>query len=133
MLAPEAAIDIVAVAPETLRLRRSQKCPEGGAADASGGHQVALRQRSDDGAHLVFLRQSEPTLLGAPTASRPGYSTTGSCENERPAHERRSFMGQWSRIWLCCISDGVPKRSLIVALIVGTILNLINQGDALVA
>lgn len=42
-------------------------------------------------------------------------------------------MGQWSRIWRCCISDGVPKRSLVVALIVGTILNLINQGDALVA
>jgi hypothetical protein len=43
------------------------------------------------------------------------------------------FMAQWSRIWLCCISEGVPKRSLGVALIVGTILNLINQGDALVA
>ena len=42
-------------------------------------------------------------------------------------------MGRWSRIWLYCISDGVPKRSLVVALIVGTILNLINQGDALVA
>jgi hypothetical protein len=42
-------------------------------------------------------------------------------------------MGRWSRIWLYCISDGVPKRSFIVALIVGTILNLINQGDALVA
>jgi len=42
-------------------------------------------------------------------------------------------MGRWSRIWLCCISNGVPKRSLVVALIVGTILNLINQGDALVA
>ena len=40
-------------------------------------------------------------------------------------------MGQWARIWRCCISDGVPKRSLIVALIVGTILNLINQGDVL--
>jgi len=42
-------------------------------------------------------------------------------------------MGRWSRIWSCCVSDGVPKRSLIVALIVGTILNLINQGDALIA
>jgi hypothetical protein len=42
-------------------------------------------------------------------------------------------MRQWSRIWLCCFSDGVPKRSLVVALIVGTILNLINQGDALLA
>jgi hypothetical protein len=29
-------------------------------------------------------------------------------------------------------SDGVAKRSLFVALIVGTILNLINQGDAIV-
>ena len=42
-------------------------------------------------------------------------------------------MRRWSRIWLYCISDGVPKRSLVVALIVGTILNMINQGDAIVA
>ena len=40
-------------------------------------------------------------------------------------------MERWSRIWRCCISDGVPKRSFAVALVVGTILNLINQGDAL--
>ena len=33
----------------------------------------------------------------------------------------------------CCFSGGVPRRSLAVALIVGTILNLINQGDALLA
>jgi hypothetical protein len=31
----------------------------------------------------------------------------------------------------CAVSDGVPLRSLCVALVVGTILNLINQGDAL--
>jgi hypothetical protein len=37
------------------------------------------------------------------------------------------------RVCLCCVSDGVPRRSLIAALIVGTILNLINQGDALFA
>jgi hypothetical protein len=36
-----------------------------------------------------------------------------------------------SQICLCCISDVVPRRSFFVALIVGTILNLINQGDAL--
>ena len=36
-----------------------------------------------------------------------------------------------ARIWHYAISDGVPRRSLYVALIVGTILNLINQGDAL--
>jgi hypothetical protein len=35
-----------------------------------------------------------------------------------------------SWIWRYAVSDGVPKRSFIVALIVGTILNLINQGDA---
>ncbi len=28
------------------------------------------------------------------------------------------------------VSDGVPARSLRVALVVGTLLNLINQGDA---
>ncbi|HVC52593.1 MAG TPA: nitrate/nitrite transporter NrtS [Stellaceae bacterium] len=37
-----------------------------------------------------------------------------------------------STIARCCVSDGIPRRSLGVALIVGTILNLINQGDALV-
>ena len=30
-----------------------------------------------------------------------------------------------------CLSDGVPRRSLFVALIVGTVLNLINQGEVL--
>ena len=32
-----------------------------------------------------------------------------------------------------CASNGVPRRSLIVAAIIGTIINLINQGDTLVA
>ncbi len=31
-----------------------------------------------------------------------------------------------------CISNGVPRRSLIVAVIIGTVINLINQGDVLV-
>jgi hypothetical protein len=31
------------------------------------------------------------------------------------------------------LSGGVPRRSFVVALVVGTILNLINQGDALLA
>ena len=31
----------------------------------------------------------------------------------------------------CAVSDGVPRRSFLVAIVVGTILNLINQGDAL--
>ncbi len=35
------------------------------------------------------------------------------------------------RIWVHSISDGVPRRSLLAAAVVGTILNLINQGDGL--
>ena len=31
------------------------------------------------------------------------------------------------------VSDGVPRRSFLVALVVGAVLNLINQGDALLA
>ena len=38
---------------------------------------------------------------------------------------------QLTQIYRFCVSDGVPRRSFIVALIVGTILNLINQGEAL--
>lgn len=41
-------------------------------------------------------------------------------------------MAQWSKIVHICVSDGVPKRSLLVALVVGTLLNLINQGEALI-
>ena len=45
------------------------------------------------------------------------------------------FPGRANSIWKlacrCSISDGVPRRSLSVALIVGTVLNLINGGDAL--
>ena len=40
---------------------------------------------------------------------------------------------RWKTVWVCALSEGVPRRSLWVALVVGTILNLINQGDALVA
>jgi hypothetical protein len=39
-----------------------------------------------------------------------------------------------STLRLACraaISDGIPRRSFFVALVVGTLLNLINQGDAL--
>ena len=31
----------------------------------------------------------------------------------------------------CAVSDGIPRQSLYVAAIVGTILNVINQGDVL--
>jgi hypothetical protein len=41
-------------------------------------------------------------------------------------------MTSYRQIWKCCVSDGVPRRSFFVALVVGTILNLINQGDAMI-
>jgi hypothetical protein len=37
----------------------------------------------------------------------------------------------WKLACSSALSDGVPLRSLWVAVVVGTILNLINQGDAL--
>ncbi len=37
------------------------------------------------------------------------------------------------RICSCALSDGIPRRSFYVALVVGTILNIINQGDAFLA
>ena len=37
----------------------------------------------------------------------------------------------WKQACLCAVSNGVPRRSFYVALVVGTVLNLINQGDAL--
>jgi len=40
-------------------------------------------------------------------------------------------MSTWKLACQCACSNGVPRRSLYVALIVGTILNVINQGDAL--
>ena len=39
----------------------------------------------------------------------------------------------WKPAFAYSIADGVSRRSLWVALVVGTILNLINQGDALAA
>lgn len=45
--------------------------------------------------------------------------------------DRGAVMSRLSQICLYCVSDGVPRRSIVVALIVGAILNLINQGDTL--
>ena len=42
-------------------------------------------------------------------------------------------MSRWREICGYCVSDGVPRRSFAVAVVVGTILNLINQGDVLLS
>ena len=39
--------------------------------------------------------------------------------------------GGWRLAWRLAMSGGVPRRSFWVAVVVGGILNLINQGDAL--
>jgi hypothetical protein len=42
-----------------------------------------------------------------------------------------SRMSKWKSLSLCAVSDGIPRQSFYAALVVGTILNVINQGDAL--
>lgn len=42
-------------------------------------------------------------------------------------------MMRWLEVARACLTDGTPRRSLAAALVVGTVLNLINQGDALLA
>ena len=41
-------------------------------------------------------------------------------------------MNIWRRALVLAMSEGVPMRALLVALVIGTILNIINQGDAFV-
>lgn len=40
---------------------------------------------------------------------------------------------RWQLVLRYALTDGVPQRSLSIALVVGSILNLINQGDRLVS
>jgi hypothetical protein len=40
-------------------------------------------------------------------------------------------MPKFATICRCACSDGILRRSFFVALVVGTVLNAINQGDAL--
>lgn len=42
-------------------------------------------------------------------------------------------MAAWRAMTALAFSGGVPRRALTVALLVGSVLNLINQGDALFA
>jgi hypothetical protein len=48
-----------------------------------------------------------------------------------PSDLENWMMSTFERACRYCVSDGIPRRSFYVALVVGTILNLINQGDAL--
>lgn len=65
--------------------------------------------------------------MTTPRAAHPVVVDAGQ-ESENPPTKSR-----WRRAWLCATRDSVPRRSLTVALVVGTALNLINQGDAILA
>jgi len=47
--------------------------------------------------------------------------------------EPASTLQRLERIWRLAISEGTPWRALQVAVVVGTILNLINQGEAVLS
>jgi hypothetical protein len=47
--------------------------------------------------------------------------------------KRLLLMTGWRLAFGYAVTGGVPRRSLAAAIVVGTILNLINQGDALFA
>ena len=71
------------------------------------------------------------TMPGMPlsrtgNAARKARADTGSDTGTRPI--ARSRVATFCR---ACLSGGVPRRSLFVALVVGTALNLINSGPAL--
>ena len=42
-------------------------------------------------------------------------------------------MQGWKSALLLAVTNGIARRAFFVALVVGTVLNLINQGDALFA
>ncbi len=44
----------------------------------------------------------------------------------------KSIRQRIARLWGLATSDGAARRALLVAIVVGTTLNLINQGDALI-
>lgn len=45
----------------------------------------------------------------------------------------KSFTTSLRRVFQSCVTGGVPRRSFFIALVVGIILNAINQGDVLIA
>ena len=52
--------------------------------------------------------------------------------NEKSEFMRLMTNFPWKHACRCAVSSDVPRRSLYVALVVGTVLNLINQGEAII-
>ena len=77
----------------------------------------------DDSLAVVRARSEFLTILVEPMMNSQA-SSNGEGQRARPE-------SAWKLACRYAVSDGVPRRSLYVALVVGTVLTLINQGDAL--
>jgi hypothetical protein len=77
-----------------------------------------------------------PGLPAQPTSARPQDGASGDLDIKSGTTGNQIQSGEMlyksglARVWDYAVGDGVPRRSLLVALVVGTVLNLINQGDA---
>ncbi|MDB3892157.1 nitrate/nitrite transporter NrtS [Alphaproteobacteria bacterium] len=59
-------------------------------------------------------------------SSQNSSSQNASSQNSGPQNSGPGFFA-------IAISDGIPKRSFMTALVMGTVLNAVNYGDAMVA
>ena len=84
------------------------------------------------------IRPPQPMAFGprgfSPARSSPDCRAVGAALSSDaypgPLFQRAAAK-MFRKVLRYATSDGVPRRSLVVALVVGTILNLINQGDAM--
>ena len=74
VLGPEPAIDIVAISPEILRIRRAQERPESGAADTPRLRQIGTGQWSDHRTHFPSLSR-QPRRAQCSASTRLANST----------------------------------------------------------
>jgi hypothetical protein len=77
VLGAEAAVDVIAIGPEILRVGGAKKRAKGGAEDAPGRRQIVLGQRSNYGAQLFLLMipriagSADPATRGVPPGATP--------------------------------------------------------------
>jgi hypothetical protein len=76
-------------------------------------------------------RQIEPPQRGAQEVVRLSEIVAAHRPLICMPHRREAILPDWRLAWICATTEGVPRRALWVTVIVGTLLNAINQGDAL--
>lgn len=79
------------------------------------------------------MRLERPSLPGLREYGRPDRpaSTIALGSNGHAGVNLMNSDRQWRLLLASALADGVPRRALNVAFVVGTVLNLINQGDAI--